>query len=373
MAVFAINILSFIDRHSLDHGPTQGHTMNTRAMRLKLFFYSCLLSLVIQHAGFSQEPGSIEWETFNGGYFTIEKPAGWAIAVSGECSTFSFIISDPDNPIRRIFYFGEAGPFYLNVYQKQIDTHYIREMSGLPIPWFDMPVVDPLTPENFFKQFYLIAGTPVSQNFIKGIPSLNNFEAIQVTPQQPPLAGHNAQTLRAMFTEYAVIGEGMFYASVGPFIPFDGAKAGAGTGFAYLCAGISSYKEDFTDWEPVLARSLGSLRFTSTYIGRCRQASDKTWQEITEINKTWNDISGMIQSSWGYKRHEGDVAAEKYSDSMLGKERVYDPKTGVVYEIKTGDYDKYDANREKYRNPGLQKLPADDWELWNKPIRRRIY
>jgi hypothetical protein len=347
--------------------------MKKRAMLLKLFFYSCLFLLFTQQSGLSQGPGSVEWEIFNGGFFTIEKPAGWEITAAGECSKFSFIISDPDDPIRRVFYFGEAGPFYLNVYQKQIDTHYIREMNGLPIPWFEMPVVTPLTPENFFKQFYLIAGTPVSQNFIKGMPSLDNFQAILTTPQQPPLAGHNAKTIRALFTEYGVIGEGMFYASVAPFIPFDGAKAGTGTGLAYLCSGISSYKEDFKYWEPVLAKCLGSLRFTSTYIGKCRQASDKTWQKIAEINKTCSGISAMMQSSWEYKQRDGDIAAEIFSDEMLGKERVYDPKTGVVYEMRTGDYDKYDANRDKYPYRELQKLPVADWELWNKPIRRRIY
>jgi len=343
-------------------------------MRLRSFFYSCLLSLVIPAAAFSQDPGAVEWETFNGGSFTIEKPAGWDITIAGNCSTFSFMIADPANPIRRVFYLGEAGPFYLNVYQKQIDTHYIREMNGFHIPWFDMPVVDPLTAENFFKQFYLIARTPVSQNFLKDMPVLNNFQAFAVMPQQSALAGSNTQTIRALFTEDGAMGEGIFYASVAHFIPFNGSSAGAGTGLAYLCSGISSYEDDFKNWEPVLAKCLGSLSFTSTYIGRCKQASENNWQKIAEINKTWADISDIIQKTWEYNQRVYDIAREKFSDTMLGEERVYDPKTGVVYKMEAGYYEKYDANRKnyKYRNPNLQRIPDDNWELWNKPAKNRF-
>jgi hypothetical protein len=80
------------------------------------------------------------------------------------CSEFAFLIRDDEEPLRQIFYFGSVGPVYTSEEQKQIDYQYV-EMGGYAIPWIEMPVVDPLTPQNFLSQFHLIAQTEVAQSF----------------------------------------------------------------------------------------------------------------------------------------------------------------------------------------------------------------
>ena len=202
-----------------------------------------------------------------------------------------------------------------------------------------------------------------------GTPALNNFQVISYVPQHSSLTDADAKVIRALFKEFNTVGEGMFYTAAAPLLPYDGMSTGAGIGYGFCCTGISSYKKDFKEWEAVLLKSLNSLNLDQGYITQCRQTQDKMWSSISEINKTWNDISNMIQKSWEYKNVVQDVAAEKWSDAMLGKERLYDPDTGEVYEFETGFYDKYDIDREKYKNSGLQPLRNDDYDLWSKPAK----
>jgi len=48
----------------------------------------------------------------------------------------------------------------------------------------------------------------------------------------------------------------------------------------------------------------------------------------------------------------------------VGKERLYNPDTGEVYEFENGFYDKYDVDRNEYEMNNFQPLPSDDYELW---------
>ncbi|HOO21896.1 MAG TPA: hypothetical protein PL011_10980, partial [Kiritimatiellia bacterium] len=64
-----------------------------------------------------------------------------------------------------------------------------------------------------------------------------------------------------------------------------------------------------------------------------------------------------------------DILAQKRSDAILGKERLYDPGSGEVYEFENGFSDQYRLNPGGYRNPDLQPLPGDDHGLWTAPAR----
>ena len=335
----------------------------------KFIIFLCIVFVFMAASDcFAETAKQVKWQRYNGGFFTIEIPEGWEVVTAGSCATFSFIIRDPQNPIRRIFYFGEAGPVYLNEHQRQIDYQYMG-MNGFPVQWINMPTVQPLTAENFFKQFYLMAQNQLVQNFMPGTPALNSFQVISSVPQRSSLMDADAKVIRALFKEFNIVGEGMFYTAAAPLLPYDGISPGAGIGYGFCCTGVSSYKKDFKEWEAVLLKSLRSLQLDERYITQCRQMQDKMWNSISEINKIWDDISDIIQESWEYKNAVQDAAAEKWSDAMLGKERLYDPDTGEVYEFEAGFYDEYDLNRGKYKNSDLQPIPNDDYELWSRPTK----
>ncbi len=111
-------------------------------------------SVIARYTGTNtvEKPVNIVLEEYDGGFFTIKKPKGWNIYTAGEGSTFAFLITDPSEPLRQIFYFTSVGPVYMSSEQKKLDYMYMQ-MGGYPISWYDMPVVDPLTPENFFMNF----------------------------------------------------------------------------------------------------------------------------------------------------------------------------------------------------------------------------
>ncbi|MEJ2586742.1 MAG: hypothetical protein P8165_04005 [Deltaproteobacteria bacterium] len=52
---------------------------------------------------------------------------------------------------------------------------------------------------------------------------------------------------------------------------------------------------------------------------------------------------------------------------MLGKERLYDPDTGRVYEFENGFYDTYDTRRNDYEINHLKRLQGNNYNLWMTP------
>lgn len=313
----------------------------------------------------AQEGRQIKWTKYDGGFFTVEIPEGWQVDTASACSMFSFIIKDPQNPIRRIFYLGQVGPFYLTEMQRQIDYWY-ENMGGFPIAWIDMPAVEPLSADNFFKQYHLIAQSPLAENFITGLPRLDNFQVISAISQVSPIPESDAKIVRGVFSEFDSLGEGLFYATVTVFTPYDGENAGVGSGMGYFCTGITSYKKDFADWEPVLLKCLNTFTIDKLYLEKCIADSDVIWSRISQVNTLWADISDILSKSWGYKNNSDDILSEKRSDAIRGVQRLYDPETEDVYEVKNGFYERYDINRQNYEKKNLKLIPDDKWELWKK-------
>jgi len=303
-------------------------------------------------------------ETFNGGFFSIDKPQGWNIVTAGACSDFAFLIRDYNEPLRQVFYFGEVGPVYMSEEQKQIDYEYMS-MGGYPISWIEMPVVDPLTPQNFLSQFHLIAQTSIAQSFMSQTPKLENFEVISATSQASFISGGTTELVRGIVVEDGKVAEGLFLVTVAPVLP---AMSGPGGDIAYgfQVMGITAPKQEFRYLENTLASSLQSFTVSPSYVQNCLQQQAQTYAGILEAGKTLSESSDIIMEGWENRNKVDDIIAEKRSDAILGKERVYDPETGDVYEFETGFYDNYNINREQYEMNNLQLLPDDNWDLWTK-------
>ena len=309
----------------------------------------------------NQSVETMQLEKYDGGVFTIRKPVGWKIYQAGSCATFSFIIRDESKPERQIFYYGEVGPVYLAESQKQVDRGYVSMGGSLPV-WYEMPVIDPLTSENFLKGFHLIADTNISKRFLPQAPRLENVEIISSVPSQSPLSGET-RTMRALFMRDGKLSEGMFYVTVAPLIPLTG-YAWGGIGYAFSFIGISADKSEFKGMEKSLTESVGSLALSQEYVDNCLRQQDKQAQSVLEAGKTLSDTSDIMMDAWENRDKVDDIISEKRSDTMLSRDRVYDPDTGTVYDVKNGFYDDYDINREKFDMSNLQQLPDSSWDLW---------
>ena len=308
---------------------------------------------------------ALNLEDYDGGFFSIKKPVGWNIITAGSCSTFAFCIRDKEHPANQIFYFNELGPVYLAEEQKTVDKNYMDMGGSLP-SWFEMPVVNPLTPENYLSSFELIADTSNAKKFMQGFPELRDIEIISMVEEKSPIPGGQTKTIRALFRQNGELGEGLFYITVAPLIPLTGLAWG-GTGFGYVITGITSVKSDFDYFQETLTQSLRSLNISQAYIDNCLNQQQQQLQGILKAGKTLSETSDIIMDVWESRNRSDDIISEKRSDAILGNERVYNPDTGNVYEVPLGFYDDYNLHREQYNMDNLQLLPDNDWNLWTAP------
>lgn len=71
---------------------------------------------------------------------------------------------DPSLASCQALYFDVVDPFLYGSATKMIDQQYLN-IAGHSIPWCEVPVIYPLTPANFLKNFYLIAQRTLAQSF----------------------------------------------------------------------------------------------------------------------------------------------------------------------------------------------------------------
>ena len=303
-------------------------------------------------------------ERFDGGFFSIDKPEDWQVIPAGACANFAFLIRDPAEPLRQIFFFGEVGPVYMSLQQKQIDFQYVS-MGGFPSSWLDMPVVNPLTPSNFLAQFHLIAQTQVAQRFMPQCPRLENLQLISAVPQQSPISGGSTELIRALFAESKKLGEGLFLATVVPLLPFTGGPGG-GIAQGFLITGITAPKREFQDIESTLIKSVQSFTISQSYVNDCLRQQESAYAGILKAGKTLSETADIIMQGWENRNRTDDIISEKTSDAILGRERLYDPNTGEVYDFENGFYDKYKLDQDRYEMNNLQLLPQDGYDLWMK-------
>ena len=308
-------------------------------------------------------------EAFDNGAFQMQVPRGWGMAVAGDCASLAFVLQDPAEPLRKVLYFGMVGPVYQAPMQKQIDQQYMAG-GGFPVEWVDMPVVSPLTPENLLANFSEIAGSQVARRFMPGCPRLEQFQAVTVTPQGSPLGmpGARSAVVRGVFVENGRAGQGVFSLTTAPFMPMMGGPGG-GTAYGYLLTGITAPSGELEGWLPILKPTLESFRVHPEYLSGCRMRSEAAFAAVAEAGRTLRETSDQIHRSWEARNRTDDILAQKRSDVILGKERLYDPGSGEVYEFENGFGDHYRLNPGEYRNSDLQPLPGDDHGLWTAPAR----
>jgi hypothetical protein len=326
-----------------------------------LFLFLILTVIAWTHILFAGN-SKVKLEKFNGGFFSIDKPKKWNIVTAGNCGSFAFLIIDPSIPLRQIFYFGEVGPVYLNAQQKQIDQQYVR-MGGYPVGWIDMPIINPLTPEGFLSNFHIIAESQAARQFMPSCPKLENIKIVSRKSQPSLIPGGSTELLRALFTKNGKLGEGLFLLTVAPMLPYTG-NPGGGIGYGFMFTGITAPKNEFKDLENTLVNSIKSFWVNQNYVNNCLRQQATTYAGILKAGKTLKETSDIIMKGWQKRNKTEDIISEKWSDGILGTERLYNPTTGEVFEFDNGFYDKYNLNRDQYEMNNLKPLPDNNYDLW---------
>ena len=338
--------------------------MRRRGLRL---FLAVAVTIGVACSLYAAEPANLKLVPYDGGFFSIDIPSGWQLITAGQCSTFAFVVRDPKNPLRQVFFFGEVGPVYMSERQRQIDYQYMA-MGGYPVSWIDMPAVAPLTPGNFIANFGKIAASPIGQQFMPQAPRLESFQLISEAPLPSVLSGGQAALVRGLFLEDGAVGQGQFLLTVGASLPMMGGP-GVGIAYGFLVAGVTAPKHEFAAVQGILTKSLESFNLSEAYVQNCLQQQQQTWVGLQKAGQTLRETSDILTKGWTERNKTYDIIAEKRSDAMLGKERLYNPDTSEVYEFQNGFFDKYDLRRQQYEMSNLQLLPEDDYSLWAAPTK----
>lgn len=298
--------------------------------------------------------------------FTMNKPKGWEVHIAGMCSTLAFLIRDPAEPLRQLFYFGQIYPVYVDPAAKAQDE-YICSLVNPPCPytWVDAPVVNPLTVENFFSHWPQIAEMRNATAFMPEFPPLDGIEVISTIPQPPMMAGGETTLVRGTLTDGAPVdpqaGQGQFMATVVPDLYFG--KAGG-----FVVFGATAPVKEFKGSVGHLVEALNSFTMSSVYFEWCVDQLQQTYGAIAQAGRTLSEASDIIMEGWQSRTAAQDIMAYQYDDTLRSVEKLWDPATGSVYEFGAGFYDQYSQDPSAYNVTTLEPMPDNRVDLWEGTI-----
>lgn len=307
----------------------------------------------------------IKLETYNGSFFTIEKPAGWQIVTAGQGPTLGVWMRDPQEPARQIFFFSAVGPFYLSQQQKSIDQQYMAT-GGYSVPWSDMPIVSPPTASNFLSNWNTLARSRIAKNYMADLPMFNELMIISTQPIPSQFGGGTTELVRALFKVNNKVAEGLFTATVFETVPFVNGPGGH-QAYALMFMGVTAPQQEFSQAQDTMLRSLSSFNLSEQYVQTYIASSREAFAGVMRAGQTLRETSDIITKGWTTRQKTYDILSAKRSDAMLGKERLRDPQTNDVYEFVNGWSKDYDMNRNKFNKPDLQPIPDNDYEGWTAP------
>jgi hypothetical protein len=298
--------------------------------------------------------------------FTMDKPKGWEVDISGMCPTLAFLIRDPAEPLRQIFYFGQIYPVYVDPAAKSQEL-FMCSLTPPPCPltWVDAPVVNPLTVENFFSHWPQIAGMQNATAFMANFPPLDGIDIISAIPRQPMMGTGETALVRGVLSDGAPLspkaGQGQFLASVV-------ADNFGGKGGGFIVFGATAPVTEFKASVGGMVESLNSFTMTSVYYDWCVVQQQQTWGAVAQVGQTLREASDIIWEGWQSRTAAQDIMAYQYDDTLRQVEKVWDPITGNVYEFPGGFYDQYSLDPSAYNVSTLEPLPDGRIDLWEGTI-----
>ncbi|HAJ96059.1 MAG TPA: hypothetical protein DCP02_07490 [Actinobacteria bacterium] len=291
----------------------------------------------------------IPWED---NAISINIPIGWNIYIRGECSTKSLLSRDPYSELKQLFYFSEAGPVYTSQQMKENDKDYM-DMGGYDILWFESPVVNPLTAENYLMNFGILARTSFFQQAFPEVPIIDEVKIInkQSIADKPSYIS-DAKLIRAEFRQNNKLGEGYFYIVTADIF---------GLGYGMMFTGITAPKGLLDLIVPSLLQSLKSFTVSSEYVDACIRAQNNAATGALEAGRILDKSSDTIMEVWENKLESEQRISEKQSAAILGYSRLYNPQTDEVYEITPEFYEYYQNHSNEFELDYLQEMPDDKW------------
>lgn len=284
--------------------------------------------------------GTVQLTSFTSGDggFTFNAPSGWQIESLGACTTKSMAAYDPQNTLRRVF---------------AINTNTVA-----------MPIS-----QNTAEQV-AIDGLPTLSRYVNAYGSVSNVQIVPGTRQAyPATQGLSGIVDAAVFDITLSIDGKPAKGQVGTYI-YDPSYGSLGAAYLSL-AGAISEPEAFDSLigqaypgenRGPLGKSVGSFEVSQSYANACSASSQADTNRRTgDLSRTLSETSDIVTSGYNERSRVQDRVAQKWSDTTLGVDRVYNPTNDQVYQVPNNFYDNYDINRQKFEMSDLQQLTPDQW------------
>ena len=298
----------------------------------------------------------LQLTSWSDGAISIKVPVAWDIYTGGQCATKSILARDPYSELKQVFYFSEAGPVYASQQRRQIDWQNYNMIPGsYRLPYLDSPLVEPLTAENFLKNFGTLANMPFFQKAFPQVPIMTDVKIVNKEEiANKPAYATDGKLIRAEFEQNGKLGEGYFYIIT--------VKDAIGLGYGAMFIGITAPKGLLDLITPSLKKSLESYTINQQYINNCIQAQNKAVAGILKAGRILIESSDTIMNVWENKLKSEERMSAKQSDATLGLSRLYNPNTDEVYEVTPEFYDFYQVHKGEFEMSDLEQLPDDKWE-----------
>jgi hypothetical protein len=141
-------------------------------------------------------------------------------------------------------------------------------------------------------------------------------------------------------------------------------QTGVSTAVAYLW-GIYSTTDKFYADAPDLLRIFYSINYSSSSLSACRNMLNTAWEGANKVGDTIRRTGEQMRQEnlrlYQDRQASNDEFLEKFSDSILDRDRVYNPDTGEVYEVDPNFYTYYDINRDQYNYQNMRELQPGEW------------
>ncbi|MBI5332735.1 MAG: hypothetical protein HZB65_04125 [Candidatus Aenigmarchaeota archaeon] len=304
----------------------------------------------------------VDWSDPEGS-MTGRIPKDWTAKLISQCETRSIRIYDNNNPANQIFIYPMLGPFYTTNEARDFDRYYRDVYGWSQLTYADNPVVPYAIPravlEQALPEYY---ETTLVKTYFPWFSNLDNVEILHEEPANAEITslfsaiGGDSAGMIFSFTESGNY-PGLGVSLVGTYPVSIDQK------WYFYIAAYSAKPDEFADIAPTLLESIDSLKYTDSFLSECEKVQQMRAETIKQNFKTIQQTNDIIFSNYRSKSASDDTIFEKYSDATLGRERVYTPDTGEVYQVDNGFYDYYNTAREQYEMNNLQTLSQSQWNL----------
>lgn len=279
------------------------------------------------------QSASVEYETYTdeSGYFSLEIPKGWSVAVGMppnydvDLISYAITVFDPQNTDRRLYFnFLTAGMLKSQEARDWYNKNYPGTLGEYP------------------------AATEVSTaGFFSGIGEYYGYKDFMVTENigETALGGDLLNATEVSSSTGKTV-QGLFAAKV--------------TADSYpVLRNMFDASQGSID--------VGSLTFTDTFQTERQSQWKSVLSTASYLFQTANEISDMIMDSWESRNKTYDVISQKQSDATPGYDRVLDTETGEYYRADAGFGDVFDSQRYVVVDDDAAYLtPPAGWIEWKE-------